>query len=79
MRVETEVLTASRRLGSRDLGRWFNPGGEKHGTFAAYLRRHLDAGEVRRVRRLFEESLMNREVEWSTTYAYVTGRASGEP
>ena len=79
VRVETEVLTASRRLGSRDLGRWFNPGGEKHGTFAAYLRRHLDAGEVRRVRRLFEESLMNREVEWSTTYAYVTGRASGEP
>ena len=79
VRVETEVLTASRRLVSRDLGRWFNPGGEKHGTFAAYLRRHLADGEVRHVRRLFEERLMNREVDWATTYAYVTGRARGEP
>ena len=79
VRVDTEVLTASRRIVSRDLGRWFNPGGEKHGTFAAYLSRHLEAGEVGQVRRLFEESLMNREVEWSTTCAYVTGRAPGEP
>ena len=79
VRVETEVLTAPRRLGSRDLGRWFNPGGEKQGTFAAYLGRHLAAGEVRQVRRLFEERLMNREVRWSTTYAWVTGRAPEEP
>ena len=79
VRVETEVLTARRRLGSRDLGRWFNPGGEKKSTFAAYLRRHLAGGEVRQVRRLFEEGLMNREVRWSTTYAWVTGGAPGEP
>ena len=78
VRVETEVLTASRRLGSRELGRWFSPGGEKHDTFAAYLRRHLCEDEVRQVRRLFESKLMNREVDWSTTYAYVSGRAAVE-
>ena len=74
--VEMETLRASRRLSSQHLGRWFNPGGEKHRTFASFLRRHLDDAELKRVRYYFEEVLLNRDVQWSTTYAYVRGKAA---
>ncbi|MEE2831968.1 MAG: AAA family ATPase [Candidatus Latescibacterota bacterium] len=74
--VEMETLRASRRLSSQHLGSWFNPGGEKHRTFASFLRRHLDDAELKRVRYYFEEVLLNRDVQWSTTYAYVRGKAA---
>ena len=73
--VETETLQAQRRLSSQHLGSWFNPGGEKHRTFASFLRRFLDTAEVSAVRHHFEDLLLNRDVQWSTTYAYVRGRA----
>jgi putative ATPase len=73
--VETETLRATRRLSSQHLGNWFNPGGEKHRTFASYLRRHLEADELKKVRHLFEDVLLNQDVQWSTTYAYLRGQA----
>lgn len=74
--VETETLRSRRRLTGQHLGQWFNPGGEKHRTFAWFLSRRLATAELKRVRRLFEESLKNRDVDWQTTYAYVRGAAS---
>lgn len=76
--VETEKLTARRRLTSHHLGSWFHPGGAKHRTFASFLRRYLEEGELRKVRDHFEAALLNREVQWSTTYAYVRGQAPTE-
>jgi putative ATPase len=73
--VEVETLKANRRLSSQHLGSWFNPGGEKHRTFASFLRRHLDDAELRRVRHHFEQMLLNRDVQWTTTYAYLSGVA----
>lgn len=76
--VVIETLRATRRLTHQHLGAWFNPGGDKHRTFAGFLRRHLDAAELKKVRYYFEEALVNRDVSWSTTYAYVTGRSAAE-
>ncbi len=74
--VETETLKAHRRLSHQHLGNWFNPGGDKHRTFASFLRRYLDAAELKRVRHYYEEMLLNKDVPWSTTYAYVRGQAA---
>lgn len=76
--VETETLRATRRLSHQHLGAWFNPGGDKHRTFASFLRRHLDTAELKKVRFYFEEALVNRDVVWSTTYAYIRARAPAD-
>lgn len=72
--VETETLRTQRRLTSQHLGQWFQPGGEKRRTFAYFLQRRLANAELKTVRHYFEERLMNRDVQWSTAYAYIHGR-----
>ena len=71
--VETETLKAGRQLSTHHLGSWFNPGGEKHRTFASFLLRHLNEAELNQVRSHFEGFLLNKTVEWSTSYVYVRG------
>ena len=68
LRLETE--SSPHRVTPRQLGHWFNPGGEKHHTFAHYLGRSLDDGEVRQVRKVFEKQLGNRVVQWSSTQVF---------
>ncbi len=64
----TEERTTVRRIAMRQLGHWFNPGGEKHPTFARYLHRQLDNASLRLVRGLFERQLNGRKVHWTTAY-----------
>ena len=73
--VEVHEYHIQRRLSHAQLGQWFNPGGEKHRTFASYLRRQLATAELKKVRHFFEERLIHREVDWKTTVAFVRGRA----
>ncbi|MCY3760227.1 MAG: AAA family ATPase [Gemmatimonadetes bacterium] len=65
----TEERTTVRRIATRQLGHWFNPGGEKHPTFARYLHRQLDNATLRQVRGLFERQLNGSKVRWTATYS----------
>ena len=69
---ERETWTSTRRITPQHLGHWFNPGGEKHRTFAHYLRRQLEAEEVQTVRKFFERKLTNNDVRWTTTVLFLT-------
>ena len=64
----TEERTTVRRITMQQLGHWFNPGGEKHPTFARYLHRQLDNASLRLVRGLFERQLNGHKVRWTTAY-----------
>jgi len=75
--VEMHTQSAPRRLTGGQLDHWFNPGGEKRPTYARYLLREMDKEELRQVRRLFERTAANRDVEWSTTRAYARAVAPG--
>ncbi len=75
--VSVHPYRSRRRLTHAQLGQWFNPGGEKHRTFASYLRRQLAAEELKTVRHFFEEHLIHKEVEWMTSVAFV--RATAPP
>ena len=59
--------TSSRAI----IAHWFNPGGEKRHTYAHHLTQHLDEGELRQVRQLFEQSLANHAVTWTTSQVFV--------
>jgi putative ATPase len=71
--VQTRVDSnpSQRHIEPRQLGHWFSPGGEKRHTYANYLAQHLDEGELRQVRKLFERGLANRTVDWTTTQVFV--------
>ena len=69
-----ESVVTPRRITLHHLGNWFNPGGDKHRTFANLLRRHIETDELARVRKLFELQLAHKDVKWSTTYIFATGR-----
>lgn len=53
--------------------RWFSASavGTKRSAYVEYLARHLSAPEISLVRALFERSLLNRTVNWSTTVAFL--------
>ena len=69
-----ESLVIPRRITLHHLGNWFSPGGDKHRTFANLLRRQIEADEVNQVKKLFELQLARKDVKWSTTYIFATGR-----
>ena len=69
-RVETNQI--QRHIELKQLNHWFSPGGEKRHTYANYLAQDLDADELRQVRKLFEHSLTNRTVTWTTTQVFLT-------
>ena len=71
----TETYTSSRRITAQQLGHWFNPGGEKHHTFAHYLRCLMDDQELRQVRKLFELELTDKNIQWTTTFLHLTATA----
>jgi hypothetical protein len=75
--VAVHAYQGRRRLSHAHLGQWFNPGGEMHRTFASYLRRYLDAAELKTVRHFFEEHLIHAEVDWTTSVAFVSGANPG--
>jgi len=75
--VTVHAYQGRRRLSHAHLGQWFNPGGEMHRTFASYLRRYLDAAELKTVRHFFEEHLIHAEVDWTTSVAFVSGANPG--
>jgi putative ATPase len=55
------------------LNRWFsaNAADSKRPAYVEYLSRYLSASEISLVRALFERSLLNRTVDWSTTVAFL--------
>ncbi|MBT3341866.1 MAG: AAA family ATPase [Gemmatimonadetes bacterium] len=76
--IDVHSYRSPRRLTHAQLGMWFNPGGELHRTFASYLSRQLEPAELKKVRHFFEERLINRDVEWTTTVAFVRARMPGD-
>ena len=71
VQVRVEAVQSQRHIELRHLGHWFNPGGEKRHTYAHHLIQHLDEGELRQVRKLFERSLANRSVTWTTPQVFI--------
>ena len=69
--LQTETSHALRRITPQQLGHWFNPGGQKHHTYASYLHQQLDDEEVRQVRKLFERELTHKTVNWSSTQVFL--------
>lgn len=70
-----ETYSSTRRITAQQLGQWFNPGGEKHHTFAHHLRRHMDDQELRQVQGLFERKLTGKNIQWTTTFLHLTATA----
>ena len=75
VRLQPETTHIRRRITPQQLGHWFNPGGEKHLTYANHLHQQLDDDELRQVRRLFERELTNKTVNWSSTQVFATARS----
>ena len=75
LHLQVDTSESGRRITPQQLGHWFNPGGEKHHTYASYLRQQLDEEEVRQVRRLFENQLTNQTVSWSFTQVFLVADA----
>ncbi len=71
VRLQLDTHPTQRRLTLGQLAEWFAPGGEKRATYASHLRRRLDEAEVRQVRRLFEQQLVNQTVAWTSTHLLV--------
>ena len=71
VQVRVEADQSQRHIEPRHLAHWFNPGGEKRHTYAHHLAQHLDDGELRQVRKLFEQSLANRAVTWTTPQVFI--------
>ena len=72
VQVRVEEIQSQRHIEPRHLAHWFNPGGEKRHTYAHHLIHHLDEGELRQVRKFFEQSLANHTVTWTTPQVFVT-------
>ena len=72
VQVRVEEIQSERHIEPRHLAHWFNPGGEKRHTYAHHLIHHLDEGELRQVRKVFEQSLANHTVTWTTPQVFVT-------
>ena len=78
VQVRVEAVQSQRHLEPRHLAHWFNPGGEKRHTYAHHLTQHLDEGELRQVRKLFEQSLANRAVTWTTPQVFIAAEGPQE-
>ena len=76
LHLQVDTSESNRRITPQQLGHWFNPGGEKHHTYASYLRQQLDEEEVRQLRRLFENQLTNQTVSWSSTQVFLVADAA---
>ncbi len=72
LRLQTETGHTLRRITPQQLGHWFNPGGQKHQTYANYLHQQLNDEELRQVRKLFERELANKTVPWSSTQVFLS-------
>ena len=78
VQVWVEAVQSQRHIEPRHLAHWFNPGGEKRHTYAHYLTQHLDEDELRRVRKLFEQSLANRAVTWTTSQVFIVAEGRSD-
>ena len=78
VQVRVEAVQSQRHIEPRYIEHWFNPGGEKRHTYAQHLTQHLDAGELRQVRKFFEQSLANRAVTWTTPQVFVVAKGRQE-
>ena len=76
VQVRVEAVQSQRHIEPRHLAHWFNPGGEKRATYARHLTQQLDDGELRQVRKLFEQRLANRTVTWTTPQLFITAQES---
>ncbi|MCC6168181.1 MAG: AAA family ATPase [Caldilineaceae bacterium] len=72
--IEAEAETTEVRITAGLLARWFAPTGEGRPSYAQHLSAQLSAGELGRVRALFERQLLNQTVEWQSRTAYVVAR-----
>ena len=71
-------MQSQRHIEPRQLAHWFNPGGEKRHTYAHHLTQHLNEGELRQVRQLFEQSLANHAVTWTTPQVFIVAEGRQE-
>lgn len=78
VQVWVEAVQSQRHIEPRHLAHWFNPGGEKRHTYAHHLTQHLDEDELRRVRKLFEQSLANRAVTWTTSQVFIVAEGRSD-
>ena len=78
VQVRVEEVQSQRHIEPRQLVHWFNPGGEKRHTYAHHLTQHLDDGELRQVRQLFEQSLANHAVTWTTPQVFIVAEGQQE-
>ena len=75
LEVHCEEVCGQRHISPQQLAHWFDPGGEKRHTYTHYLSKHLDEGDIRTVRHLFEKELAHKTLPWATSQVYITGRA----
>lgn len=78
VQVWVEAVQSQRHIEPRHLAHWFNPGGEKRHTYAHHLTQHLDEDELRRVHKLFEQSLANRTVTWTTSQVFIVAEGRSD-
>ena len=78
VQVWVEAVQSQRHIEPRHLAHWFNPGGEKRHTYAHHLTQHLDEDELRRVHKLFEQSLANRAVTWTTSQVFIVAEGRSD-
>ncbi|MDV2992582.1 MAG: hypothetical protein N4J56_002236 [Chroococcidiopsis sp. SAG 2025] len=71
--IEAEHYPTQLYVSPELLNRWFsgNATGTKRPAYVEYLSRYLSAPEISLIRSLFERSLLNRTIDWSTTVAFL--------